>query len=172
MEVYFLRHGLAGQHGDPKYKDDSLRPLTAEGQKKMHRAALGMRILGLKFDAVYSSPYLRAKRTAEIAAQVCKIKNKNIHFTDNLLPPASIEELLREVQERSPRSKDVLFVGHEPHFTEMISALLKSDEPLAIDLKKGGLCCLTIEQPSDHQTAVLNWLLTPAQLGSIAKEKQ
>ena len=35
MELYFLRHGLAGQYGDPQYKDDSLRPLTAEGQKKM-----------------------------------------------------------------------------------------------------------------------------------------
>jgi len=31
MELYFLRHGIAAKRGGPKYKDDSLRPLTAQG---------------------------------------------------------------------------------------------------------------------------------------------
>jgi len=168
MDVYFLRHGLAGQHGDPKYKDDSLRPLTAQGRKKMRSVSLGMKSLGLTFDAVLSSPYLRARQTAEIVAQAYKIKNKEICLTDNLLPPASIEKLLREVHGRFPRSKNVLFVGHEPHLTEMVSSLLKCRKPLEIDLKKGGLCCLSVAQES----AVLNWLLTPAQLALLAKEKQ
>ncbi len=170
MELYFLRHGLAANRGDPKYKDDSMRPLTAHGRKKIHRASLGMRTLGLKFDAIYSSPCLRAKQTAEIAAQVCKMKNKKIYLTNNLLAPTSIEELLREVHACFPKSKNVLLVGHEPHLTEMISHLLKSNKPLNIDFKKGGLCCLTVEQPLDHPSVVLNWLLTPAQLGLLSKE--
>jgi phosphohistidine phosphatase len=164
MELYFLRHGLAGQFGDPKYKDDSQRPLTAQGRKKMRRAAAGMQALGLKFDAILSSPYLRARQTAEIVAQGYKIKNKAIHYTENLLAPASIEELLREIHARFPRSKNVLSVGHEPHLTEMISSLLKSKKPLDIDFKKGGLCCLSVIYPLGNESAVLNWLLTPAQL--------
>ena len=167
MDVYFLRHGLAGQHGDPKYKDDSLRPLTAQGREKMRHASLGMKALGLKFDVVLSSPYLRAKQTAEIVVQAYKIKNKEIHTTDNLLPPASIERLLREVRASFPRSKSVLLVGHEPHLTDMISSLLKSSTPLVIDFKKGSLCSLSISNGS----AALNWLLTSTQLGLIAKEK-
>jgi phosphohistidine phosphatase len=161
MELYFLRHGLAGQYGDPKYKDDSLRPLTAEGFKKMHRAALGMKALDLKFDAVLSSPYLRARQTAEVVIQAYRIKE--IHFTNNLLPPATIKELLGEVRTHFPKSKNILLVGHEPHLTHLISSLLKSSKPLAIDLKKGALCSVGLE----GSDAILNWLLTSSQLGSI-----
>jgi phosphohistidine phosphatase len=138
--------------------------LTAQGREKMRRAAGGMQALGLKFDAILSSPYLRARQTAEIVAQGYKLKNKAIHYTENLLPPASIEELLRETHTRFPKSKNVLLVGHEPHLTEMISSLLKSNSPLVIDFKKGGLCCLSVSYPLKNESAVLNWLLTPAQL--------
>lgn len=171
-KFYFLRHGLAGQHGDPEYKDDSLRPLTEEGRKKMHRASLGMQALGLSFDAIFSSPYLRARQTAEIVTQSYKLKNEIIRFTDNLLPPASIKGLLKEVHAYFPESKNVLLVGHEPHLTEMISSLLKSNKPLLIDFKKGGLCCLRIDESSSkNANANLIWLLTPTQLGLLAKEK-
>ncbi len=166
MELYFLRHGLAGRHGDPKYKDDSLRPLTAQGREKMRRGARGMQALGLKFDALLSSPYLRARQTAEIVAQTYKIKK--LHLTDNLLPPASIGKLLKEAHAICPKSGSILLVGHEPHLTEMISAVLKCSKALAIDFKKGGLCSLTVT-PSG---AVFNWLLTPAQLGLMVKEKR
>jgi len=171
MDVYFLRHGLAGQHGDPKYKDDSLRPLTPEGREKMKRGSLGMQSLGLTFDAILSSPYLRARQTAEIVAETYNIKNKKIHLTENLLPPASVEELLREAHDRFPESQRILLVGHEPHLSEMVSSLLKS-KPLAIDFKKGGLCCLSIEPSSKNANGVLNWLLTPTQLWLLAKEKR
>jgi len=171
MELYFLRHGLAGQHGDPKYKDDSLRPLTGQGREKILRAAQGMQALSLKFDAILSSPYLRAIQTAEIVAEIYKLKNKTIHRTDNLLPPAPIEKLLKEVCSDFPRSKNILLVGHEPHLTEMVSALLRCDQPLDIDFKKGGLCCLSVPKPLGHSGAIFNWLLTPTQLGLISKEK-
>jgi phosphohistidine phosphatase len=166
MELYFLRHGLAGQYGDPKYKDDSLRPLTHEGREKLKRGVLGMQALGLTFDAVLSSPYLRAKQTAEIVARGYKMKTNRIHLTDNLLAPAPIKQLLQEVQNIFPKSEKVLFVGHEPHLTDMISELLKSRQPLSIDFKKGGLCCLNTDGPS--KSACLSWLLSPKQLSKFA----
>ncbi|MDE2215410.1 MAG: phosphohistidine phosphatase SixA, partial [Candidatus Omnitrophica bacterium] len=147
MELYFLRHGLAGQYGDPKYKDDSLRPLTADGQEKMRRAGLGMQVLGLKFDCIISSPFLRARQTAEIIAKVYKIKKKDIHLTDNLLEPAPVEDLLQELRSRFPKSENILLVGHQPHLTQMISRLLQSNKELLIDLKKGGLCSLSLQGP-------------------------
>ncbi len=170
MELYFLRHGLAGQHGDPKYKDDSLRPLTNQGCEKMQRAACGMQALELNFDAILSSPYLRARQTAEIVAEAYKTNKKEIYLTDNLLPPAPIEKLLREIQASFPEANHVLLVGHEPHLTQLVSQLLKS-KPLSIDFKKGGLCCLSVENSSDGLVAVLNWLLTPSQLNLMSKEK-
>jgi len=37
MRLYIVRHAFAGQHGDPNYPDDSLRPLTSQGRKKFKR---------------------------------------------------------------------------------------------------------------------------------------
>jgi phosphohistidine phosphatase len=140
-----------------------------------------MQALGLKFDIILSSPYVRARQTAEIVAQTYKIKNNSIHLTNNLLPPATVERLLQEIGDVSLFSKNretspinVLLVGHEPHLTEMISSLLKSKRALPIDFKKGGLCCLNIEESLDGVGATLNWLLTSTQLGLMsggAKEK-
>jgi len=175
--LYFLRHAIAVDRDGALYKDDSLRPLTAPGQEKMRRAALGMRALGLKFDAIISSRYLRAKQTAEIVigayCHTSGLKNKKIHLTDKLLPPASIEELLQEIHANFPKAKNILLVGHQPHLTQMISSLLKSDPNgrgqasslLDIDFKKGGLCHLTL----DNTRATLNWLLTPEQLRLMGK---
>jgi phosphohistidine phosphatase len=168
MILYFLRHGIAADRDDPKYQDDSLRPLTDEGLEKMRYVSLGMKKLGLTFDVILSSPYLRARQTAEVVAKAYKINNKEIHITENLLPPASIEELLKEVHTRFPGAKNILSVGHEPHLSEMISCLLKSGDPLEIDFKKGGLCCLSIDSLSSAN-ASLRWLLTPAQLGLMAR---
>jgi len=163
MELYFLRHGLAGQHGDPQYKDDNLRPLTEEGHRKIHLASLGMKSLGLKFDTILSSPYVRARQTAEIVAKTYKIKGRAITLTNNLLPPASIKKLLDEIHSSFPKSKCVLFVGHEPHLTKLVSSLLKCNKPLAIDFKKGGLCNISLDQGE----ATLKWLLTPQQLNLL-----
>ena len=169
-KLYFLRHGLAGQHGDPQYKDDSLRPLTEQGRKKMRRAAQGMQALGLTFDAILSSPYVRARQTAEIVAQTLRPQYTKIHFTDNLANAAPIKKLLKEAQIHFPKSKKILFVGHEPHLSQLVSCLLKCKNPLPVDFKKGGLCCLSMPQPLIHETAILNWLLTSKQL-CLIKEK-
>lgn len=166
MELYFLRHAIAVERNHPKYKDDSLRPLTASGRKKMKLACHGMKTLGLTFDAILSSPYTRARQTAEIAADTYKINKQTIYLTNSLLPPSSVEKLFKELRTHFPKSKKALFVGHEPHLTEMISSLLKCTRPLPIHFKKGGLCCLQVTST----VSVLNWLLTPTQLGLIKKQ--
>ena len=40
----------------------------------MRQIAKGLRALGVEFDLILSSPYIRAKETAEILADVFKIK--------------------------------------------------------------------------------------------------
>jgi phosphohistidine phosphatase len=130
----------------------------------MRSEALGMKNLKLSFDLILSSPYVRARQTAGIVAQAYKIKDRAIHYTENLLPPATIEELLDEAHASFPGSQNILLVGHEPYLTEMISSLLDCRQPLGIELKKGGLCCLSIRYPLKKNSAILNWLLTPAQL--------
>ena len=54
MILYVLRHGIAALRGTAEYPDDSTRPLTGKGEKKMRRIAGGMEALGLEFDLILS----------------------------------------------------------------------------------------------------------------------
>src|SRR5579863_3087078 len=68
MDLYILRHAIAEER-NPSGRD-SERRLTEEGREKMRNAAKGMKALELEFDLILSSPYARAKETAEIVAKV------------------------------------------------------------------------------------------------------
>jgi phosphohistidine phosphatase len=169
MELYFLRHGIAVDRDNPKYNDDSIRPLTTPGVQKMRTCARGMQTLDLSFDTILCSPYIRAKQTALIVAETFKLKESKINFTGNLIPEAPVEKLPQEIRTDYAGSKSILFVGHEPHLTGCISFLLNQAGLIPINLKKGGLCHLTLPNP-EATTAVLNWLLTPSQLCLMARE--
>src|SRR5262245_50296725 len=108
MELYILRHAIAVDRGTPGYEDDRQRPLTPEGRKKMRLIAKGMKALGLEFDLILSSPYLRAKETAEIATEVLRARNK-LKFSDDLAVDGDPRTLLKGLL-RAP--KRVLLVGH------------------------------------------------------------
>jgi len=67
MMLYVLRHGVAEEVG-PEGTDGSRR-LTPGGRRKLRAAAVGMRALGLTFDAILTSPLVRAAETAAIVAE-------------------------------------------------------------------------------------------------------
>jgi len=162
MELYFLRHATAVDRGTPRYDDDSQRPLTADGRKQMGRAAKGMKALGLKFDLILSSPYVRAADTAQIVASHL---DEEVTFTDFLIPDGNPLELIREISDAGVQR--VLLVGHEPDLSGLISILISGGSDAAIELKKGGLCRLTTEKLIFGECATLNWLLTPKQLRAM-----
>src|SRR5262245_36346525 len=73
MNLYLLRHAKACDRSK-KWTPDSKRPLTPEGEEKMYDVARGIKKLDLSFDVILASPYARALRTAQIAAEVLKLK--------------------------------------------------------------------------------------------------
>ena len=68
MNIYLLRHGIAIDRDDPSSPTDADRPLTAKGLKRMRKAARGLRRLNIPFDAIVTSPFTRARQTADIVA--------------------------------------------------------------------------------------------------------
>ncbi len=164
MELYFLRHAIAVPRGSGA--DDSQRPLTADGRIKMLEIAQGMKSLELSFETLLSSPYVRARQTAEIVAKVFNIKKTKIIYTRTLVPgDPSFADLVQTINARARKSSKLLLVGHEPHLSQFISFLLASRQQIAIELKKGGLCFLTAPRISGSGGgATLHWLLTPSQL--------
>jgi phosphohistidine phosphatase len=163
MELYVLRHGIAVDRGEPGYAVDADRPLTAEGLKKMRQIAQGMKSMELSFDLVLSSPYLRAKQTAEIVAGVLMIE-KHMELSMNLEPDGSIKSLLAELKKNYAGRRSVLVVGHEPLLSQLISVLVSGNDGLLIVMKKGGLCKLTIDELTIGRCAALDWLMTPRQM--------
>lgn len=166
MNIYILRHAIAVERGTIGYEDDSLRPLTEQGINKMQQIALGMKALGLSFDLILSSPYLRAQETALLVAKAFNIKSSSIVSSKSLFPEIPFKGLLIEINEYKSINS-VLLVGHEPHLSELISFLLMGTKTLPLNLKKGGLCHLSADFPVKPGSAHLHSLLSPAQLRRI-----
>lgn len=167
MNLYILRHGIAVDHGTPGFSNDADRPLTPEGERKLQRIAKAMQALDLGLDLILTSPYLRARQTAEGVAAVLKLRKK-LEFTYTLTPGGSKEQLVELINRRRPAPENVLLVGHEPYLSELVSLLVSGKEGFSVVLKKGGLCKLTLESVKRGRCAALAWLLTPKQMELMA----
>ena len=66
MELYLVRHAIAGKPDAASWPDDSERPLTEEGITRFRPAARGLATLVPDVERVLSSPWTRAWQTAEI----------------------------------------------------------------------------------------------------------
>jgi len=134
----------------------------------MRRAAKGMRRLKLSFDLILSSPYLRARSTAEITADVLGARRK-LKFSDHLASEGEPRKLVAEL-ERDYKTRDsVLLVGHEPYLSEFICALIGCRSVGGLSLKKGGLCRLSADSLRFGPCARIDWLLAPRQLVLIGR---
>jgi phosphohistidine phosphatase len=168
VNIYFLRHGVAVEPGTAGYENDSERPLISKGERRLRSAAAAMEKLELSFDLILSSPFLRAKQTAEIVAGELKLK-KRIEFFDELVPGGNSKALIHVLNELKPASENILLVGHEPYLSRLISLLVSGGaDTAAIEMKKGGLCKLQIGELRHGQCARLAWLLTPLQMELMA----
>ncbi|MGA2240823.1 MAG: phosphohistidine phosphatase SixA [Verrucomicrobiota bacterium] len=167
MNLYLLRHGIAVEPGTPGYEKDSERPLTSEGKSRLRQTAAAMKKMDLRFDLILSSPFLRAKQTAEIIAESLKLK-KQPGFSDTLTPDGNPKALVRQLNELKPAPEDVLLVGHEPYLSRLLALLTTGETGMAIDLKKGGLGKLEAESLRLGRYAKLVWLLTPRQMELMA----
>jgi phosphohistidine phosphatase len=148
MQLYFLRHGEADW---PEWKkSDDERPLTKRGKKEMHEVAKFLARIKAKPSLIVSSPLPRASQTAEIAAEHLKLKCR----TDKLLAPGFGLNHLRRLFEKYPE-KSLMIVGHEPSFTETISALTGA----SLKLSKAGVALVDVDLPS--RKGKLLWLFPP-----------
>lgn len=167
MNLYIVRHAIAAEQGAPGYEDDSQRPLTDAGRKKMKRIARGLCELGIELDAILTSPYVRARDTATILAKEFEMKDK-VALSDSLIPPGNLENLVQEIREKHDVA-NLALVGHEPMLSSLISWLSTGNTAMKIVLKKGGVAYLSTDNLYEEGRATLQWLLTPALLVDLSK---
>jgi phosphohistidine phosphatase len=167
MNLYIVRHAIAVQRGTTGAEDDSQRPLTDAGRKKMKKIVKGLAQLGTEFDVILSSPYVRARDSAKILAKEFGMKG-NLAFSDNLIPPGNFEKLITEIHDNYDVNSLAL-VGHEPMLSSLISWLTTGNTDMKISLKKGGVAYLTADNLYQDGRAILHWLLTPGLMVELSK---
>jgi len=157
MKLYLVRHAIAKDITDQE--DDSLRPLTEKGREKMHRIAGALRELGMEPDLIVSSPYVRASQTASILAKELKYKEE-LAYSNFLMPMGEPDDMIGEINEKFSVD-ELMLVGHEPNLSLLTSTLLAGNTDLSINFKKGGVCCLSVDDLHYDHKATLEWLITP-----------
>jgi phosphohistidine phosphatase len=163
VNLYILRHGMAVERGTPGFKTDADRPLTPKGKQQLRQIAGALRNLDLNFDLILSSPFLRARQTAEIVARSLKLK-KRLAFSDELTPDGDPKALIRQLNDLGPAPENVLLVGHEPYLSQLVALLISGKAATNIELKKGGVCKLETNTLRFGRCATLACLLTPKQM--------
>ncbi len=170
MRLYIIRHAIAAPAEETGAEADSQRPLTPKGRKKMVRIARGLRELEKRLDLILTSPYLRAIQTAEILRQTYDLDPAKVISTEHLIPMGFPDQLIEEIQTRYTEAQHIALVGHEPYLSELVSLLTTGEPHLALTLKKGGVCRLSVDALHYERCATLDWALFPSHLIKIGKK--
>ncbi len=159
MILYLLRHAIAADRATWHGRDAD-RPVTTEGKKRMRQIGTALRPIRLTCDRILSSPYARATQTSQILAE-CLRHKKRIQQESELSPQGHPERFFKSMVRHYPAGSTLWIVGHEPYLSTLASRLIGSRKRLRIDLKKGGLCRIDVEQIQGRRVASLRWLVTP-----------
>lgn len=171
MRLHLLRHAIAAPRDTARWPDDRARPLTADGARRMRRAARGMRRLGLRFDLILSSPLVRALETARIVLDA-GARRTDLRLLKPLAPGGGSGGVFAALEGLPPQSH-LLLVGHEPDLGLLAASLVldrRSEMPLLF--KKGGLCRIDTEGVPRPGGGRLVFHLTPRilrRLGAAAR---
>jgi phosphohistidine phosphatase len=157
-QLWLLRHGDAEPHGT---REDAERRLTERGVGQAHAAGIALERLQASFDAALFSPKMRARQTAELAAEHWSPQQRGLLA---LHPPLAgdfdASQALAELA-GLPTDGRLLLVGHEPDLSG-VAGDLTGARP---DLKKGGLAVVRLESAAGGELVVL---LRPRELALIA----
>jgi phosphohistidine phosphatase len=158
LRVYILRHATAELRGPGL--PDSGRQLTADGKRELKAVLRLASAAGVAPETILTSPWSRALETARMAGKA--LHCERVVETEALLPDVAPAQVLRELRALS-KVKEVMVAGHEPQLSRLAAFLLEA--PVAMDLKKGALLRIDVEEKDGPPRGVLKWMLTPRLAG-------
>jgi phosphohistidine phosphatase len=163
-ELYLIRHGIAEERGEA-WPDDAKRPLTEEGISRLRKSARGLARLGVAFDAIVTSPLVRARQTADVVAAAFEVR-PHLVVVESLAPGGTYQAVLADLEKQSRRSR-IALVGHEPGIGELASRLVGSRHPM--EFKKGAVCRIDVDVLPPTGPGSLCWFLTPRIMRALRK---
>jgi phosphohistidine phosphatase len=133
--LWLLRHGDAEPHGA---RSDFERRLTARGERQSRAAGCAFARLGIRFDAVFASPRVRALQTARLACAEVGIEPVVYEPLSGGFDEGDWAAL---VAGESPGAS-LLLVGHEPDLSGLVAAITGA----RVEMKKGGIAAIRDRQ--------------------------
>lgn len=145
MELVIIRHAIAEEREDfaKKGLEDHLRPLTLKGRKKMQKICTQAKDHIKTFDVIVTSPFLRARQTAEIISQV--YSGIKVFEAPELVPHSAPQAFIKWLRTQGRNYKRIAVVGHEPHLSTLASYLISGKLESFIDLRKSGIIGIELE---------------------------
>jgi phosphohistidine phosphatase len=160
VRIVLLRHGIAVDRDAEDCPSDAGRPLTPRGRARTRAAVAGLAALDVRPRRVATSPFLRARQTAELALELLAPHERDVVALDVLVPGGDPRAVLAWLGTLDPGG-DVLCVGHAPNLDLLLALLVGAGRPLS-RLRKAGAAC--VELPSAQPgSGELVWL-APARL--------
>jgi len=140
MDLWLLRHAEA-EDGAASGRDED-RDLTPEGHGQANSVARGLAELGPGISLILTSPYRRARHTAEAVAEALGLAAR-VRQSRALEPGSDPQAVLSELEGCTEDS--VLIVGHAPLLGQLLGRLVTGDPDREIPLKKAGVASIVIE---------------------------
>jgi phosphohistidine phosphatase len=159
VRLVIVRHATALPHGTGGLSDED-RPLNEEGEREAVHVGRALGRIGVKPTAFVTSPLVRARRTAELAAAELDAPV----VEDPALAGGFRYVELPDLLERHPGDPLVL-VGHDPDLSDLVHRLTGAQ----VSMPKAGIAA--VELPArDAVAGELRWLLRPKQVHALAGE--
>ena len=160
MKLYLLRHATAVDIAS----SDAERELTREGREEARIVGAALAELDVKLSRILSSPLLRARQTAEIAAKALKFPG-DVEFLEELANNTTTTALLKALKPFAS-ADEIMLVGHMPALSEHLAALIGAESAQAFPLGKASVACVELEQLRVG-TGQLRWLMRQKQLREL-----
>ncbi len=157
MLLYIVRHAEAGQHGDPRYPDDALRPLTQKGRKRFARLVKKLARRDFAPTLIATSPLVRCRQTAQIILDRLDGGPKLMELSE-LAPGSELASLIAWTNGHQDRQ--VAWVGHAPDVSRLTAELIGAGSS-DIDFSKGAIAAIEFAAEIDPGEGQLQWLVTP-----------
>ena len=153
MVIYFLRHGDALTSSQ---YHDSDRPLSDLGRTQITLIATFLHRTKTSINIILTSPFTRACESGEIIQSF--VHAPKIEKTEYLVNGSNPRQLFSSLADYDAES--ALLVGHEPFLSDTISLLLTGERLIDIEMKKGSLACLEIQDVRHPGTGTLKYLIS------------
>jgi phosphohistidine phosphatase len=147
-QLWLLRHAEAEPHGT---REDAKRRLTERGKSQARFAGIALTRLGASFETVLFSPRVRARQTAELAAESWSAEQRALLAVHQPLAGGFDAAQALEVVATTSADARVLLVGHEPDLSRVAGEIAGGH----VDVKKGGLAVLRLEGAGGELVVVM-----------------